>query len=205
MWNVDVEVLSLTRGVSPMVLGFLQKSSLEKGRPSTPHTCQINSKKHAHSFLRMPLRFEGTNLMVSYPLPFGDMCPHTPQQPLAQRWSNRSMQAFANWRRLSDQTPVSRRTVTQEPWTWRSVAIYKPSLKLTNKSHLRMDGWEMSFLLGQMAYSQVRPVSFREGICFIFFACHGYCGHHMSLSLQIITQYIILVCKYHKCKIYMYK
>ena len=36
------------------------------------------------------------------------------------------------------------------------------SLKLTF-SHLKTDGWKMSFLLGQKAYFQGRAVSFREG------------------------------------------
>ena len=40
--------------------------------------------------------------------------------------------------------------------------MYIHTLPETNSSHLKMDGWKMSFLFG-MSYFQVRTVSFREG------------------------------------------
>ena len=36
------------------------------------------------------------------------------------------------------------------------------TLKVSAISHLKMDGWNSSFLLGQKGYFQVRTVSFRE-------------------------------------------
>lgn len=91
--------------------------------------------------------------------------PPYPPQPMAQRWSNGGVCELAE--ALGSDPSVSSNSHSRAV-TWR-VAIYKPSLKLTNKSYLKMDGWEMTFLLGQTAYSQVRPVSFRGGYMFYIF------------------------------------
>ena len=48
------------------------------------------------------------------------------------------------------------------------IGAHKPYMRLitlpeTNSSHLKMDGWNISFHF-QIAHFQVRTVSFREGI-----------------------------------------
>ena len=53
-------------------------------------------------------------------------------------------------------------------WAWRfwkrsSSNFNKTTLPETNSSHLKMDGWKMSFFLGLKVYFQGRTVSFREG------------------------------------------
>ena len=39
------------------------------------------------------------------------------------------------------------------------------TLPETNTSHLNMDGWKMSFLLGQKAFFQITNASFRGEVC----------------------------------------